>query len=414
MADYWVSRERHYCKYCNVWMQSDKLSIKHHEQGRKHKEKMEETLKAKRQAKSDASSAQKELREQLQQIEEAAQAKYEQDMAGRAPPPPPRRPGQGHAPPPPPRRPGQSGGNAPPPPPSRSAQGAGGNAPQRKPPSSGGGQYRPPLVQEEEPEEEEEDDKGVYAVRGVVYLEGKKHDAQLETGSACQIWVEDAEQWIDALVERATVHTVPNTELSFRRFTVMYMLPPSEDAEKNGEKPKPVTEQEVLADRLRIPLPANVTLEAAEKMVDQWRNGGDAAGAEVQPPVVIDETTGMGEWSTVEVRQIDERPEAVAKRAEEAEAEAARLAEEQKRMDALEDFSSQGDNALGAFNPWGGSYKGVNLDGNVEVAADGSSSSIAAAPHREEEINITTNGNVSFKKRGQKKQKRRRIHTDDE
>jgi hypothetical protein len=25
MVDYWVSRERHYCKYCNAWMQSDKL-----------------------------------------------------------------------------------------------------------------------------------------------------------------------------------------------------------------------------------------------------------------------------------------------------------------------------------------------------------------------------------------------------
>ncbi|KAE9362133.1 hypothetical protein PF008_g339 [Phytophthora fragariae] len=413
MVDYWVSRERHYCKYCNVWMQSDKLSIKHHEQGRKHKEKMEETFKAKRQAKSDASCAQKELQDQLKQIEEAAQAKYEQDMAGLAPPPPPRRPGQANAPPPPPRRPGPSGSNARPPPPPRPAQ-RGANAPPAPSRSSSlsGGQYRPQVEQEEELQEEEEDDKGVYAVRGVVYLEGKKHETQLETGSACQIWVEEAEQWIDALVERATVHTVPNTELSFRRFTVMYMQPPSEDAEKNGEKPKPMTEHEVLADRLRVPLPANVTLEAAEKMVDQWRNGGDAAGAATQPPVVIDETTGMGEWSIVEVRQIDESPEAVAKLAAEEEAEATRLAEEQKRMDALEDFSSQGDNALGAFNPWGGSYKGVNLDDHVEAATDGSSS--AVAPHREEEINITTNGNVSFNKRGQKKQKRRRIHTDDE
>ncbi|GMF38178.1 unnamed protein product [Phytophthora fragariaefolia] len=401
MVDYWVSRERHYC------------NIKHHEQGRKHKEKVEETFKQKRQAKADASKSQRELRDQLQQIEEAAQAKYEQDMAGRAPPPPPRRPGQANAPPPPPRRPGQSGANAPLPPPSRPAQGAGSAPPShpRNVSSSGGGQYRPPVAQEEQ-EEEDEDDKGVYAVRGVVYLEGKKHDKQIETGSACQIWVEEAEQWLDALVERATVHTVPNTELSFRRFTVMYMLPPTEDAEKNGEKPKPVTETEVLADRLRIPLPASVTLEAAEKMVDQWRNGGDTAGVELQPPVIIDETTGMGEWSTVEVRQIDESPEAVAKRAAEAEAEATRITEEQKCMDALEDFSSQGDNALGAFNPWGGSYKGVNLDDNVEAATDGSSST--AAPRREEEINITTSGNVSFKKRGQKKQKRRRIHTDDE
>jgi hypothetical protein len=25
MTDYWVSRERHFCNYCNVWMQGDKL-----------------------------------------------------------------------------------------------------------------------------------------------------------------------------------------------------------------------------------------------------------------------------------------------------------------------------------------------------------------------------------------------------
>ncbi|OWZ00547.1 hypothetical protein PHMEG_00028234 [Phytophthora megakarya] len=164
-----------------------------------------------------------------------------------------------------------------------------------------------------------------------------------------------------------------------------------------------MTERDVLADRLRIPLPESVTLEDAEKMVKKWRNGGAAS---TKSSVLIDETTGMGVWSTVEVRQIDESPEAVAKRAAEEEAEAARLEQEQKRLDALEDFSSQGDNALGAFNPWGGSYKGVDLEG-------GSATDNSSAP-REEEINIATNGNVSFKKRGQKKQKRRRIHTDDD
>ncbi|KAF4040691.1 U1 zinc finger [Phytophthora infestans] len=407
MVDYWVSKERHYCKYCNVWMQSDRVSIKHHEQGRRHKEKVDETLKQKRKAKSDANNSQRELQDQLKQIEEAAQAKYAQDMATRRAPPPPPRPGQSNAPPPPPRRPGQSAGSAPRPPPRQGQRNSIAAVAAPPPPRqlSSGGQFRPPVQLEEEPEDEE-DDNGVYAVRGVVYLEGKKHESQLETGSACQIWVEEAEQWVDALVEQATVHTVPNTEVSFRRFTVMYMLPPSEEAMKNGEKAEPMTENEVLADRLRIPLPANVTLEAAEEMVEQWRNGDDATQTNTKPSVIIDETTGMGVWSTVEVRQIDESPEAVVKRAAEAEAEVERTAEEQKRLDALEDFSSQGDNALGAFNPWGGSYKGVNLD-------DATSTSTTAVP-REEEINITTNGNVSFKKRGQKKQKRRRIHTDDE
>ncbi|RLN37560.1 hypothetical protein BBJ28_00005688 [Nothophytophthora sp. Chile5] len=401
MVDYWVSKERHFCKYCNVWMQGDKL------QGKKHKEKVEETFKMKRQVKSDAVRSQKELQEQLQEIEEAAQARFAQDVVGRsARPPPPPRSGQSGLPPPPPRRPGHSGSVAPPPPPPRKPAPAG---------QDSGGRHCREL--QEEPEEEEEDGNGVYAVRGVVYLEGKKHETQLETGSACQIWVEEVEEWLDALLEQTTVHTIPNTELSFRRFTVMYMLPPSADTPE--EKPKPVTEHEVLADRLRIQMPAGMTLEAAEKMVEQWHSGGEVeAEMEVSVPVVIDETTGMGEWSTVEVRQVDESEEAVAQRAAEAEAEAARLAEEQRRLDALEDFSSQGDNALGAYNPWGGSYKGVQLDDAFETTTETTTTTSA---YREEEIRITTSGNVGFKKRdrkakpgAEKKQKRRRIHGDDE
>ncbi|CAH0477968.1 unnamed protein product [Peronospora belbahrii] len=398
MVDYWVSRERHYCKYCNVWMHIDKLSIKHHEQGRKHKDKIQETLKLKRQAKSDAANAQKEVYEQIKLIEEEAQVKYDQDMAirGMRPPPPPRF-GKSNAAPPPPRQ-----------------------SSVKTPILSSNTRkqlhevyYCPHIEPKEVDEEKQEEDNGVYAVRGNVYLEGKKHETQLEGGSACQIWVEKTEQWLDALVEQATVHTVPNTDMSFRRFTIMYMLPPSEESVKNGDnKPTPVTEREVLADRLRIPLPTNMTLETAGKMVETWRNGGTVEAAP-RAPVVVDETTGMGEWSTVEVRQIDESPEAIAKCAEDAEAKATRLAEEQNKIDTLDDYSTQGDNALGAFNPWGGTYKGVNLEDAADATADGSLP-CTQVTRREQEINITTKGNIRFKKRGQKKQKRRRIHMDDD
>ena len=354
----------------------------------------------------NADRSQKDLHEQLQQIEEEAHAKHEKDMANRSrkPPPPPPRSGSNNAPRPPPRNSGlshaipYSTGQ-------RSERASLVHACGARPLHDA--LYRPSSEHEEEDKEKEKEDNGVYSVRGVVYLEGKKHEMQLERGSACQIWVEEVEQWMDALVEQVTVHIVPNTDLTFKRFTVMYMLPPSEEGLENGEKAKPSTEHDVLADRLRIPLPTNVTLEAAEQMVEQWRNGGTAEAA-TWAPVVIDETTGMGEWITVEVRHIDESEEAVAKRAEEAEAEATRLAEERKRLDALDPSFMQEDNALGAFNPWGGNYKGVNVEDAADATATGLSSS------RREEINITTNGNISFKKRGQKTQKRRRIHTDDE
>ncbi|CAI5723398.1 unnamed protein product [Hyaloperonospora brassicae] len=412
MTDHWVSRERHCCKYCNVWMPSDKGSVRHHEQGRKHKEKVEEALKLNRRAKSDARNAHREIQNQLQQIEEAAHAKFEQDLVRRRTNAPSSCSAPTALPAPPPRRTGQSD----------AVFGPIGHSNDRTAVSMARREDRRPVDrgaldrsngfdQEKEETEavEERDDNGVYAVRGVVYLEGKKHETQLDAGSACQIWVEEQEQWLDALVEQATVHAVPNTELSFRRYTIAYMLPAVGECVKDEEKLKPVTERDVLADRLRIPLPANVTLEVAEEMVGQWRNHG-AVEAPTRAPIVIDEHTGMGEWNTVEVRQIDESSEAVAQRVKETEEEAARHIDEQQRLDALEDLSSQGDNALGAFNPWGGTYKGVNLDSAADATVYGD----VTTPCGEEEINVTASRNVSFKTRGQKKPKRRRIRTDDD
>ena len=366
-------------------------------------------LKLNRRIKSDTKNAQKEIQNQLQQIEEAAHAKFEQDLvrcntkaqvsiSGEtvAPPPPPRRPTQiqavfcsvGH------RNEGDAVSVA---------------RLEHRQPWAREALNRSNLNENEEVNEEEgveeQDDKGVYAVKGIVYLEGKNHETQLDTGSACQIWVEEQEQWLDALVEQATVHTIPNTELSFRRFTIAYMSPSSQECAKNKDKRKPVTEHNVLADRLRILLPANVTLEAAEKMVERWRNHG-AAESPTRTPAVIDETTGMGEWNTVEVRQIDESLEAVAQREKEVEAETARRTEVQQCLESLEDLSSQGDNALGAFNPWGGTYKGVNIDSGADATAPGH----VASSGKE----MVSGLNVSFKKRGQKKQKRRRIHTDED
>lgn len=217
--------------------------------------------------------------------------------------------------------------------------------------------------------------------------------------------MEEIEEWLPALIEKAFVHMIPNTDLSFRKFTIAYMVP---------GQPQPVTEKEIRSNRLRIKMPAGMTLEAAQRMIRQMQGIGDTeeeAATVYQEPVVIDEETGMGEWSTVVVREIDESDEAVAKQDAEAQAEAERLAEEEKRREALEDFSSQGDNALGAFNPWGGSYKGVQLE--VKDSSNGSKRAKG-----EEEIMITTNGDVGFKKRkkagGDKKQKRIRTSGDDD
>lgn len=144
-------------------------SIKHHEQGRKHKDRVEETFKQQRKAKHEAAQSERELQDQLRQIDEAAHAKFAQDVAG----------GSGGAPPPPPPR-----GGRPPPPPSRGPGGQGrapGGGGDRG--DGGGGSYSKRAAEEapaeqEEQQEEDEDDIGVYEVRGVVYLEGKKHEVR--------------------------------------------------------------------------------------------------------------------------------------------------------------------------------------------------------------------------------------------
>ncbi|TNY20143.1 hypothetical protein DMC30DRAFT_398574 [Rhodotorula diobovata] len=37
MADYWVSRDKYFCKYCKIYIADDKPSRIHHETGLRHK-----------------------------------------------------------------------------------------------------------------------------------------------------------------------------------------------------------------------------------------------------------------------------------------------------------------------------------------------------------------------------------------
>ena len=54
MTEYWVSNAKHHCKFCKCWLQGDKASIRHHENGSRHREAVAEFLKAKREAKREA------------------------------------------------------------------------------------------------------------------------------------------------------------------------------------------------------------------------------------------------------------------------------------------------------------------------------------------------------------------------
>lgn len=57
----WRANERHYCALCNVWMGSDRQSIALHENGKKHREAVEEDLKRRRDEKSKKEKDKKDL-----------------------------------------------------------------------------------------------------------------------------------------------------------------------------------------------------------------------------------------------------------------------------------------------------------------------------------------------------------------
>ncbi|CAO3591093.1 unnamed protein product [Absidia cylindrospora] len=72
MSDFWVSQQKHWCKYCKKYVYNNKPTIQKHESGSVHKDNVERFLsdvyKKGRQDKKDAES----VRRELQRIEKAA------------------------------------------------------------------------------------------------------------------------------------------------------------------------------------------------------------------------------------------------------------------------------------------------------------------------------------------------------
>ena len=104
----------------------------------------------------------------------------------------------------------------------------------------------------------------------------------------------------------------------------------------------------------------------------------------------------MGGWATVSVRTIDEAQEAQERRRLEREAALAGAARQREADDAerrrqetlIMEQDDGGDDASSAFNPYGGTYKGVQLD--AEPAPD---------PITEPESATAAPVKFSFKKR---------------
>ncbi|KAH9954931.1 hypothetical protein BC827DRAFT_1097273, partial [Russula dissimulans] len=85
MSEYWVSKNRHFCKYCDVYIADDAPSRQHHENGLRHKGNVDRFVRGLyKEGVKRKKDADEEKRE-MQRIEQAANAAFAQDVgAGRA------------------------------------------------------------------------------------------------------------------------------------------------------------------------------------------------------------------------------------------------------------------------------------------------------------------------------------------
>lgn len=81
MSEYWVSQAKFYCKVCNCYIADNKPSRQHHENGVKHKQKVEEMQKQKRMDKLHGARSEAELKQQLADIEKAAKEAIASDRS---------------------------------------------------------------------------------------------------------------------------------------------------------------------------------------------------------------------------------------------------------------------------------------------------------------------------------------------
>lgn len=77
----WRNNERHYCKVCNMWMGSDRQSILIHENGKKHRENVENSIMKRREDKLREEKEAKDMQRTLKLMEDAAGKKILEDVA---------------------------------------------------------------------------------------------------------------------------------------------------------------------------------------------------------------------------------------------------------------------------------------------------------------------------------------------
>ena len=400
----WQNNERHYCEACNVWLGSDRQSVLLHQNGKKHKEKVEESMQQKRKEKLQQESQAKLIAQSLQQMNSVASQAAAQDSGffvgsaasatttpsyvsstTRVPPPPP--------PPPPPKQQQQEQQQQQRVKQERNEKNEWESRKRKRKEEQlrkrGGGESTDDEGQSEQPSVAKRIKLTIEAGHGHytndnhrVFLEGPTFGDILEEDMPIQIWTGSlttglAEKrlldrdmhWKNGLVAAVRQRPSCGTDLLTRLVTDVAYLKSDDDTEETLER-------SVSLDRIRIILGADESIPDTIKEARLLAQGGEEIDTTAAQETV-DETTGLTSWSTVKIKRTTVRQELKEERARSRQKrkEAAQEADKQQReADArkMEEakVSNADDSALGAYDVWSRTkdgYKGVDIHGEAAV-----------------------------------------------
>lgn len=420
----WRQKDRHYCSVCNAWMGNDRQSISLHENGKKHREKVEEDLKKRREEKGRKEKEERELESVWRKVNEAAAGgsgvgvpSFQQPFIPapvKSQPPPIQQT----------KKQQQSKPKADP-------------VPSVQPKRQSKPQFDP--------------SKGHYELEGTTYLEGQVYAPILEEGMPIQLWMgspsacDDEKRdlrnfnyWkmaILASVKRKPKSGVMQGEMMMETTTchVSYL--------QNATDEDETIETNVLPGRIRLVLgsddeglipstleEAHLALMGGEQTIDVSNGNGDATTSEPQ----IDENTGLTTWSTTTIRKTSQHYEQTQERKrkrlhekELAERKERKEKEIQARRMEEAKYENAHDSALGAYDVWSGitsaspndatgggskgggggtsNYKGVDITKDHKVEVADTAKSLAKGM-----------GSVAFKKKKVGKKNVRRTTADDD
>lgn len=368
----WRNVERHYCAYCNAWMGSDRQSILVHENGKKHREAVEASLKKRRDEKLQEEKEQNEITKSLKLMEAAAMRTHAADMAlgTFAPSALISTTPLTHSSVSQQQETKQITST-------KSELKSWHNRKEKR--KSNDAEINETISKAKRKKLELGPNDGHYKIGENVYLSGEIYAPIFEEDMPIQIWTgssttnivfrqsqEASQSWKTGFIIRVHKPSVSRDEIDAKDVTcdVTYL--------NNVDDEDETIEKKVTSDRVRLILGTD---DSIPKSVEEARLsllGEEVIHYDHGADAEIDENTGLSSWGTVSVRKVtvsqqvqEERARAKAKRLEEIEKEKMKEKEENQRRMEEAKHAGADDSALGAYDVWSTStksgYKGVNI-----------------------------------------------------